>query len=120
MLTVEALHADSGDSDAAVASGLLGAKYVGISRGLGNLSGAGGQLQFTQSALVLEPGQQLFSSILASRRTKQEAIAPPQHAAPSAGLLALPGIALPATAAAGTATMAARRELWTTAILVAS
>jgi phospholipid/cholesterol/gamma-HCH transport system substrate-binding protein len=61
------------DSDAAIqTSGLLGAKYVGISPGGSETYlAAGSQMEFTQSALVLENlVNKLFSSIAGKQEEK--------------------------------------------------
>lgn len=63
------------DSDAAIqTSGLLGAKYVGISPGGSETYLTGGsQMQFTQSALVLENlVNKLFSSIAGKQEEKSQ------------------------------------------------
>jgi len=63
------------DSDAAIqTSGLLGAKYVGISPGGSETYlAAGSQLQFTQSALVLENlVNKLFSSIAGKQENQEQ------------------------------------------------
>jgi phospholipid/cholesterol/gamma-HCH transport system substrate-binding protein len=63
------------DSDAAIqTSGLLGAKYIGISPGGSETYLAGGsQLQFTQSALVLENlVNKLFSSIAGKQEDEKQ------------------------------------------------
>jgi phospholipid/cholesterol/gamma-HCH transport system substrate-binding protein len=76
MLAIEKQYAKiPDDSDAAIqTSGLLGAKYVGISPGGSEtyLSG-GSQMQFTQSALVLENlVNKLFSSIAGKQEDKSQ------------------------------------------------